>query len=224
MAYITATHLLEHVKKDALVVNDPAGVRNAPEKLLVTLFPELSPPTLITGDFAAASAFRKRHGDIIVKPLYASGGGGVFHIKPDDENLSSALEMLVKHYQAPFIVQKYLPEIREGDKRILLIEGEPIGVAVRLAAEGEARANLHAGGRTVSGTLTARDREICARIGPTLRSMGLILAGIDIIGDYMTEINVTSPTLMQQIADDHGAAAASLFWDAVEARHTGMVI
>ncbi len=218
MAYITATHLLEHIHPQTLVVNDPAHVRNAPEKLFVTHFAELMPPTLITSDREPIEAFRAEHKDIIVKPLFGNGGAGVFHLKPDDENLFSLLEMFTQMYREPVIVQRYLPEIRQGDKRIILIDGEPVGAVLRMPAEGEARANFHAGGAARQTPLTSRDREICAAIGPALKQRGLIFVGIDVIGDYMTEINVTSPTGIQEINRLDNVRLEERLWDAIEER------
>ena len=218
MAYITATHILERIHPKTLVVNDPSSVRNAPEKLFVTLFKDLMPPTLITSDRLEIVSFRKEHKDIIVKPLYGNGGAGVFRVKPDDENLNSLLEMFTLLYREPIMVQRYLPEIRQGDKRIVLIEGEPVGAVNRIPPEGEARANLHVGGRAAKTTLTAREREICAAIGPSLREDGLVLVGIDVIGDYLTEINVTSPTGVQEINRLDGTKLETRVWDAIEAR------
>jgi glutathione synthase len=218
MAYITATHLLEHVHPTTLVVNDPASVRNAPEKLFVTRFEGLMPPTLITTDRAEILSFREEHGDIIVKPLFGNGGAGVFRVTPEDENLNALLEMFTLLYREPLIVQRYLPEVRTGDKRIILIEGEPVGAVLRVPAKGEARANLHVGGTAVKSELTAREREICTAIGPTLRQQGLLFVGIDVIGDYLTEINVTSPTGIQEINRLDGTRLETLVWDAIEAR------
>ncbi|HUK59003.1 MAG TPA: glutathione synthase [Stellaceae bacterium] len=218
MAYITATHLLEHVRDKVLIVNDPVAVRNAPEKLLATRFPGLMPPTLITSERDEITAFRAAHGEIILKPLFGNGGAGVFRVKPDDENLNSLLEMFTLLYREPIMVQRYLPEIRQGDKRIVLIEGEPVGAVNRIPPEGEARANLHVGGRAAKTTLTAREREICAAIGPSLREDGLVLVGIDVIGDYLTEINVTSPTGVQEINRLDGTKLETRVWDAIEAR------
>ncbi|HXT80122.1 MAG TPA: glutathione synthase, partial [Acetobacteraceae bacterium] len=183
MAYITATHLLEHIQPETLVVNDPAAVRNAPEKLLVTHFPDLMPPTMITWDLQAIRAFRAEHQDIIVKPLFGNGGAGVFRIKPDDENLGALLEMHFARSREPLMFQRYEPAVRRGDKRIILVDGEPMGAVNRVPATGEARSNMHVGGRPEKSTLTARDREICAAIGPTLREQGMIFVGIDVIGD-----------------------------------------
>jgi glutathione synthase len=222
MGYITATHLLEHVADRVLVVNDPKEVRNAPEKLLVTHYPELMPPTLITSDRDEIRAFRREHGDIIVKPLYGNGGAGVFRIRPDDENLVALLEVYERMYREPIMIQRYLPEIRQGDKRIILVEGEPVGAVSRMPAEGESRANLHVGGRAQKTELTEREREICARIGPDLRATGQIFVGIDVIGDYLTEINVTSPTGIHEINRLDGVKIEALLWDAIEARRAGM--
>jgi glutathione synthase len=218
MGYITATHLLEHVTGDTLVVNDPVEVRNAPEKMFVTHFPDLMPETLITHNPDEVADFRARHKDIIVKPLYGNGGAGVFHIKPDDENLNSLVEMFLENYREPMIVQRYLPEVRAGDKRIILVDGEPAGGVSRIPQAGEARSNFHAGGLAQATELTAREREICAAIGPTLREKGLVFVGIDVIGDYLTEINVTSPTGIQEIDRLSGTDIASLLWDAIDRR------
>ena len=218
MAYITATHMLEHIHPGTLVVNDPASVRDAPEKLLVTHFPELMPPTLITWDTNAIRAFRAEHGDIIVKPLFGNGGAGVFRIKPDDENLASLLEMHWARSREPLMIQRYEPAVRKGDKRIILIDGEPLGAINRVPAEGEARSNMHVGGRPEAVELTARDREICARIGPYLRERGLIFVGIDVIGDWLTEINVTSPTGIQEVKRFGGADLAAAIWERIEAK------
>ena len=216
MAYITATHLLEHIHPRTLVVNDPAAVRNAPEKLLVTHFPELMPPTMITWDLEAIRSFRLEHNDIIVKPLFGNGGAGVFRIKPDDENLAALLEMHFARSREPLMFQRYEPAVRQGDKRIILVDGEPVGVVNRVPAEGEARSNMHVGGRPEKCTLSARDREICAAIGPTLGRQGLIFVGIDVIGDHLTEINVTSPTGIRQVAQFGGPDIAAMIWDVIE--------
>src|SRR4051795_13049058 len=219
MAYITATHLLELLPDDGpLVVNDPAAVRNAPEKLFVLHFKELMPPTLLSLDPNEIRAFWQEHGEIVLKPLFGNGGAGVFRLRPGDENLNSLLEMYALVHREPVMVQRYVPEVRQGDKRIILIEGEPGGAVMRVPPEGEARANLHVGGRAVKTELTAREREICAAIGPTLRQQGLIFVGIDVIGDYMTEINVTSPTGIQEIARLDGIDLSVNIGDAIEAR------
>jgi glutathione synthase len=218
MAYITATHLLEHLHPDTLVVNDPANVRNAPEKLFVTRFPELLPATLITTNREEVHAFRDEYKDIIIKPLYGNGGAGVFHIIPGDENLNSLLELFTELYREPIIVQEYLPAVRQGDKRIILADGVPVGATNRIPAEGEARSNLHVGGRAAKTDLTPREVEICEAIGPTLREHGLIFVGIDVIGDYLTEINVTSPTGIQEINRFNNATVEADLWDAIENR------
>jgi glutathione synthase len=219
MAYITATHVLEHIHPQTLVVNDPVSVRNAPEKLFVTHFDGLMPPTLITSNRDDITAFRAEHGDIIVKPLYGNGGAGVFHVTPGDENLTALLEMFTDLYREPVIAQRYLPEVRQGDKRIILVDGQPVGAINRVPAEGEARSNMHVGGTPLKSELTPREREICAAIGPALKEQGLIFVGIDVIGNYLTEINVTSPTGIQEIDRFDGSNLSALIWDAIEARH-----
>jgi len=218
MAYITATHVLEHVQPRTLVVNNPAAVRNAPEKLLVTHFPDLMPPTLVTWDVSAIRAFRDEFCDIIVKPLFGNGGAGVFRIRPDDENLGALLEMHFARSREPLMIQRYEPAVRQGDKRIILVDGTPAGAINRVPAVGEARSNMHVGGRAETVTLTPRDEEICRRIGPLLREQGLIFVGIDVIGDYLTEINVTSPTGLQEIERFEGTNLAGMIWDCIEAR------
>jgi glutathione synthase len=219
MAYITATHLLEQVHPRTLVVNDPVHVRNAPEKLFVTHFEGLMPPTLITSDREQVLAFRKEYKDIIVKPLFGNGGAGVFHLPESDENLNALLEIFTQLYREPVIVQRYLPEVREGDKRIILIDGEAAGAITRIPPAGEARSNMHAGGRPVKAGLTEREREICEAIGPALKERGLIFVGIDVIGDYLTEINVTSPTGVQEINRFDDAQLERRIWDVIEARY-----
>jgi glutathione synthase len=218
MAYITATHVLERIHPKTLVVNDPFHVRNAPEKLFVTLFKELMPPTLITSDRREIDAFRAAHKEIILKPLYGNGGAGVFRVKPDDENLGAMLEMFTAFYREPVIVQRYVPQVRQGDKRILLVDGAFAGAINRVPAAGEARSNMHVGGRPEATSLSARETAICAAIGPELKARGLIFAGIDVIGDYLTEINVTSPTGIREVKRFGGPDAAVLTWDAIEKR------
>ncbi len=218
MAYITATHMLEHIQPGTLVVNDPRWVRDSPEKLLVTHFPELMPPTLVTWDLDAIRAFRAEHLDIIVKPLFGNGGAGVFRIRENDENLASLLEMHFARSREPLMIQRYEPAVRQGDKRIILVDGEPVGALNRVPAKGEARSNMHVGGRPEQSPLTPRDREICERIGPYLRDHGLIFVGIDVIGDWLTEINVTSPTGLQEIARFDGVNLAAKIWDSIEAK------
>ena len=218
MAYITATHLLERIHPGTLVVNDPANVRNAPEKIFVTRFPELMPPTLITSSREEILEFRAEHKDIIVKPLYGNGGAGVFHIQPGDENLSALLELFTDIYREPIIVQRYLPEVRAGDKRIILVDGKAAGATNRVPPEGEARSNMHVGGTPLPAKLTRREEEICEAIGPDLKALGQIFVGIDVIGDYMTEINVTSPTGLQEVNRFDDVCLESDIWDAIEAR------
>jgi glutathione synthase len=218
MAYITATHLLEHIHPETLVVNDPASVRNAPEKLFVTHFPEFMPPTVITSNRQQIMEFRAEHKDIIVKPLFGNGGSGVFHITEGDENLNSLLETFTQLYREPIIVQRYMPAVREGDKRIILIDGKPMGAVNRVPAAGESRSNMHVGGKPVPSKLTRREEEICEAIGPALKERGLIFVGIDVIGDYMTEINVTSPTGLQEINRFDGTRLEADIWDAIETR------
>lgn len=218
MNYITTTHLLERIHPDTLVVNDPMWVRNSPEKIFVTEFPDLMPETLITRDVEEVNAFRAEFGDIIIKPLYGNGGAGVFHLKKDDRNLTSLIEMFDILYPEPFVVQRYLDDVRKGDKRIILIDGEAVGAINRVPAETDARSNMHVGGRAEKTELTKRDHEICERIGPSLKERGFMLVGIDVIGQYMTEINVTSPTGIRELKRFGGADAASLFWDKVEAK------
>jgi glutathione synthase len=218
LAYITATHILEHIHPKTLVVNDPIEVRNAPEKLLVTHFCDLMPPTLISADRRQILDFRAEHQNIILKPLFGNGGAGVFHITPGDDNLNSLLEMFTQLYREPIIVQRYLPEVRQGDKRIILIDGVAAGAVNRVPAEGESRSNMHVGGRPEKSVLTKREQDICAAIGPTLKDRGLLFVGIDVIGDYLTEINVTSPTGLQEIDRFDATSLEALVWDAIEAK------
>ncbi len=216
MAYITSTHILEMLPASTMVVNNPAEVRNAPEKLLVNLYPELMPATLISRNPTTIANFRKRHKDIIVKPLFGNGGAGVFRVTPDDQNLNSLLEMFFSQSSEPLMVQAYIPAVRKGDKRVILIDGEPVGAVNRIPKKGEARSNFHVGGTAGATTLTARDIEICSTISRELRHRGLLFVGIDIIGDYLTEINVTSPTGIREIYNLSGINIASLTWDAIE--------
>jgi glutathione synthase len=218
LAYITATHLLEHVMPQTLVVNDPAHVRNAPEKLFVTRFGEFMPPTLVSRDPAELRAFRAEYRDIVMKPLYANGGAGVFRIKEDDENFASFVETFSLMFREPFMVQKYIPEVRSGDKRIILVDGVVAGAINRVPPPGDSRSNMHVGGRPEPARLSSREEAICARLGPELKSRGLIFVGIDVIGGYLTEINVTSPTGIREIKRFGGNDIAALIWDAIEAR------
>ncbi len=217
MAYITAAHFLERIHPKTLVVNDPAEVRNAPEKILATDFPDLQPPTLITRDVEAIHAFREVHGDMVLKPLYGGAGSGVVRLKPDDPNLDALLELHAMIGREAVIAQKFIPAVSAGDKRILLVDGEPVGAINRIPGAGQVRSNLARGGRAEAVGLTSRDLEICGRIGPELRRRGLLFVGIDVIGDYLTEINVTSPTGAQQLKRFGGPDAAAILWDRIEA-------
>ncbi|WP_022703959.1 glutathione synthase [Pseudorhodobacter ferrugineus] len=218
MGYITTTHLLDMIHPKTLVVNDPFWVRNFPEKLLVLRFPDLTPPTLIARDLATIRAFKAEHGDIILKPLYGNGGAGVFRLGPDDRNLSSLHELFSGINREPLIAQKFLPAVAKGDKRVILVDGEPVGAINRVPQPGETRSNMHVGGRAEKVELTPRDREICARIGPTLRDNGQVFVGIDVIGDWLTEINVTSPTGIQELERFDGTNTAAKIWDVIEAK------
>lgn len=218
MAYITTTHLLERIHPKTLVVNDPAHVRNAPEKIFVLDFADLMPPTLVTRSLDVVKSFREEFKDIIVKPLYGNGGAAVFRLQPGDSNLASLVEMFHLGWREPFMVQQYRPEVREGDKRIILVDGEFAGVINRVPAPDEARSNMHVGGRAEPVDLTDRDREICARLGPELKRRGLIFTGIDVIGPYLTEINVTSPTGIRQVKNFGGNDIAALIWECIEAK------
>ena len=218
MGYITTTHLLDMIHPKTLVVNDPFWVRNYPEKLLVLSFPQLTPPTLIARDLAAIRAFKAEHGDIILKPLYGNGGAGVFRLDPADRNLASLHELFIGISREPLIAQKYVPDVVKGDKRIILVDGEPVGAINRIPAAGETRSNMHVGGRPEKIGLTDRDREICAAIGPTLRGKGQVFVGIDVIGDWLTEINVTSPTGIQELERFDGTNAAARIWEVIEAK------
>lgn len=218
MGYITTTHILDRVHPKTLVVNDPFWVRNYPEKLLVLDFPDLTPPTLIARDLDTIRAFKATHGDIILKPLYGNGGAGVFRLGPQDRNLASLHELFSGINREPLIAQKFLPAVSKGDKRIILVDGEPVGAINRVPAEGETRSNMHVGGRPEKIGLTDRDREICTRIGPVLREKGQVFVGIDVIGDWLTEINVTSPTGIQELERFDGTNIAEKIWLAIEAR------
>jgi glutathione synthase len=216
MGYITTTHLLERIHPDTLVVNDPAHVRNAPEKVFVLDFQDLMPPTMVTRSLDAVRRFRAEHKDIIIKPLYGNGGSGVFRMRPDDTNLNALVELFQTTLREPFMVQEYRPEVREGDKRIILVDGEVAGIINRIPAEDEARSNMHVGGRAEHIDMTDRDREICEKLGPELKRRGLLFTGIDVIGPYLTEINVTSPTGIRQVKAFGGKDIAALIWDAIE--------
>ncbi len=216
MGYITTTHILEMIHPGTLVVNDPFWVRNSPEKLLVLRFQGLTPPTLVARDLATIKAFRAVHGDVILKPLYGNGGAGVFRLDPNDRNLASLHELFTGINREPLIVQKYVPAVVQGDKRVILVDGEPVGAINRVPQEGETRSNMHVGGRAEAVGLTDRDREICAAIGPTLREKGQVFVGIDVIGDWLTEINVTSPTGIQELERFDGINAAARIWEVIE--------
>ncbi|MCK8483100.1 glutathione synthase [Aliiroseovarius sp. S2029] len=218
MGYITTTHILDMIHPATMVVNDPFWVRNYPEKLLVLEFPDLTPPTMIARDFATLKSFKDAHGDIILKPLYGNGGAGVFRLDVNDRNLASLHELFAGINREPLIAQKFLPDVSNGDKRIILVDGEPVGAINRVPAAGETRSNMHVGGRPEQVGLTARDREICNAIGPLLREKGQVFVGIDVIGDYLTEINVTSPTGIQELERFDGVNVAEKIWQAIEAR------
>lgn len=218
MQYITATHLLDHIHPETLVVNNPAEVRNAPEKLLITHFPDLIPPTLISRNTEEIRTFRDEHKNIIIKPLFGNGGAGVFHLKPEDSNLSSLLEVMLNHDRAPLMAQKYLPEVRKGDKRVILVDGKAVGALNRIPAEGESRSNMHVGGTPQAIELNKDDLRIAEAIGPVLKDRGLVFAGIDVIGGMLTEINVTSPTGLREIERFTSVNLAETIWDAIEAK------
>ncbi|MCP9480525.1 glutathione synthase [Shimia sp. CNT1-13L.2] len=218
MHYITSTHLLDRLKGKALVVNDPFWVRNYPEKLLVLDFPDLTPPTTIARDLDTIKAFKEKHGDVILKPLYGNGGAGVFRLDANDRNLTSLHELFTGFSREPLIVQKFLPDVSNGDKRVILVDGEPVGAINRVPAAGETRSNMHVGGRPEKIGLSERDLEICAAIGPLLKEKGQVFVGIDVIGDYLTEINVTSPTGIQELERFDGVNIAEKIWEAIEAK------
>ncbi len=218
MGYITTTHILDRIHPRTLVVNDPFWVRNYPEKLLVLEFPELTPPTTVARDLATLKAFKTRHGDIILKPLYGNGGAGVFRLDPNDRNFNALWELFTGINREPLIAQKFLPAVAKGDKRIILVDGEAVGAINRIPSDGETRSNMHVGGRAERVEMNARDREICAAIGPLLREKGQIFVGIDVIGDWLTEINVTSPTGLQELERFDGINATAKIWEAIERR------
>ena len=216
MAYVTATYLLERIHPQTLVVNDPAQVRSAPEKLVATLFPQLQPPTLVSADPVALVDFHKRHGDVVLKPLHGAAGSGVVRLKADDPNLDALIEIHAAASRDPLVIQKFIPAVSAGDKRIILVDGEPVGAINRIPAKDQVRSNLRVGGTAAPVELTARDKEICAAIGPFLKERGMIFVGIDVIGDYLTEINVTSPTGAQQLLNFAGIDATAAMWDVIE--------
>ncbi|BCJ92153.1 glutathione synthetase [Terrihabitans soli] len=216
LAYITTTHMLERVHPKTFVVNNPASVRNAPEKILVTEFPELMPATLITRDPVEIALFRKEHGDIVMKPLYGHGGAAVFRVRPEDQNYGSLIDIFSNTWREPWVIQKFLPEVAKGDKRIILVDGEFAGAVNRVPAADDLRSNMVRGGQAEKTDLTAREAEIIETIGPKLRELGLLFVGIDVIGGYLTEINVTSPTGIRAIAKTGGPDVAAKIWDAIE--------
>ena len=218
LAYITTTHLLERIHPKTLVVNDPAHVRNAPEKIFVTEFPDLMPPTLITRDLAEIKAFRTEHSDIVMKPLYGHGGGAVFRISKDDLNFGSLFDMFSATFREQWVVQKFLSAVKQGDKRILLVDGEFAGAVNRIPADDDLRSNMVRGGAPAATDLTKREQEIIKRLAPKLRERGILFAGIDVIGDWLTEINVTSPTGIRAVKNLGGPDAAALVWDVIEAK------
>jgi glutathione synthase len=218
LAYISTTHMLDRIHPKTLVVNDPSHVRNAPEKIFVTNFPDLMPPTLITRDLDAIKAFRAEYGDIVMKPLYGKGGEAVFRLQREDLNFGSLYDLFAVTFREPWVVQKFLPAVRDGDKRIILVEGEFAGAINRVPAADDLRSNMVRGGVPAATELTDREREICARLGPHLRERGLLFAGIDVIGDFLTEINVTSPTGIRAIKNFGGPDIAALIWDKIEAK------
>ena len=217
LAYISSTHLLERIHPKTLVINDPAAVRNAPEKMFVTEFPALMPPTLLTRDLTEIKAFRAEHGDIVMKPLYGHGGGAVFRLTRDDLNFGSLYDMFASTFREPWVVQRFLPEVKDGDKRIILVDGEYAGAVNRIPAADDLRSNMVRGGAPKETDLTPREREICRSLGPALRQRGLLFVGIDVIGGMLTEINVTSPTGIRAIKNLGGADIAALIWDKIEA-------
>jgi glutathione synthase len=221
LAYITSTHLLDRVHPKTLVVNDPASVRNAPEKMLVNEFADLMPPTLITRDLAEIKGFRAAHNDIVMKPLYGHGGGGVFRVTREDLNFGSLYDMFSATFREPWVIQKFLPAVKQGDKRILLVDGEFAGAVNRVPAADDLRSNMVRGGAPKETELTAREREICRRLGPVMRERGMIFVGLDVIGDQLTEINVTSPTGIRAVKNLGGPDAAVMIWDKIEQKRSG---
>jgi glutathione synthase len=221
MGYITNTHLLERIHPDTLVVNDPFWVRHSPEKLMVLDFEDLMPPTMIARSLAELKRFKDEHGDMILKPLYGNGGAGVFRLGHADRNLAALHELFMGLGPEPLMAQKFLPAVEKGDKRVILVDGKPVGAINRIPGEGETRSNMHVGGRPEKVAMSARDHEICTRIGPVLRERGLIFTGIDVIGDWLTEINVTSPTGIQELERFDGTNVAGLIWEAIERRREG---
>jgi len=221
LAYITTTHLLERIHPDTLVVNDPAQVRNAPEKMFVNMFTDLMPPTLISRDLAEIKSFRAEHGDIVMKPLYGHGGGAVFRLTKSDLNFGSLYDMFTTTFREPWVIQKFLPEVKDGDKRIILVDGEFAGAVNRVPAADDLRSNMVRGGSPKETELSPREREICRRLAVPLRERGLLFVGIDVIGDQLTEINVTSPTGIRAIRNLGGPDVAAAIWDKIESKRKG---
>jgi glutathione synthase len=221
LAYITSTHMLERIQPKTLVVNDPAAVRNAPEKVFVTEFPDLMPPTLVTRDLAAIKKFRAEHGDIVMKPLYGKGGEAVFRLAAEDLNFGSLYDLFAVTFREQWVVQKFLPGVRAGDKRILLVDGEFAGAVNRVPAPDDLRSNMVRGGTPTETELSDRERKICERLGPALRERDLLFVGIDVIDGYLTEINVTSPTGIRSVKNFGGPDVAAMIWDRIEARRGG---
>jgi glutathione synthase len=219
MSYITTTHLLDFLVGKTLVVNNPFWVRNFPEKILVLNYPDLTPPTMVGCDVGMFKAFRKMHGDTIVKPLYGNGGAGIFKIGKDDPNLSSLIELFHNISREPIIMQKFLPDVKLGDKRVILVDGLPVGAINRVPIQGEIRSNMHVGGKALQVDLTSRDLEICKTVGPLMKEKGQILVGLDIIGDMLTEINLTSPTGIQELERFNNINVAKKVWECLEERH-----
>jgi glutathione synthase len=218
MGYITNTHLLDLIGQETLIVNNPFWVRNLPEKLLVLEFPDLIPDTLISRDLEEIKKFKSEFNDIIIKPLYGNGGAGIFRLREDDKNLASLHELFSDISSEPLIAQAFLPDVKNGDKRIILIDGEPVGAINRVPKAGETRSNMHVGGKAEPAKLNQRDREICSALGPILKSKGQVFVGIDVIGAYLTEINVTSPTGIQELERFDKVNVAEMIWQAVEKR------
>jgi glutathione synthase len=218
LAYIATTHLLERIQPKTLVVNDPANVRDAPEKIFVTLFPDLMPPTLVTRDLDEIRRFRADHGDIVMKPLYGCGGAAVFRLAREDDNFGSLYDLFAAMFKEPWVVQLYLPAVKQGDKRIILVDGEFAGAVNRVPQADDLRSNMVRGGAAEATDLTSREREICARLGPALRERGLLFVGIDVIDGYLTEINVTSPTGIRAVKRLGGPDIAAAIWEKIEKR------
>ena len=218
MSYITYTHILDRLKGQTLVVNDPFWVRNYPEKLLVLDFPDLTPPTLIARDLSALKGFKEKYKDIIIKPLYGNGGAGVFRLGVEDKNISSLHELFSGINREPLIAQQFLPDVSKGDKRVILVDGKPVGAINRIPAKGETRSNMHVGGRPEKVELSQRDIEICSEIGPLLKEKGQIFVGIDVIGEWLTEINVTSPTGIQELERFNNENIAEIIWKVIEGK------